>query len=143
MLLMVMICNAQNSNTTATTEDSIRNVINHLFEGMLNADSSTIENSFSRSAVLQTIATDKQGLIQIKNEMVSDFASSISKLKKGDADERIEFSSILIDGPLASVWTPYQFFYKGSYSHKGVDSFQLVRINGIWKIQYLIDTRRK
>jgi hypothetical protein len=50
---------------------------------------------------------------------------------------------IRIDASLAIVWAPYEFYYKGKYSHKGVDSFQLVRVNGVWKIQYLIDTRRK
>lgn len=40
------------------------------------------------------------------------------------------------------VWAPYQFYYKGKFSHCGADSFQLVRINGKWKIQYLVDTRR-
>jgi hypothetical protein len=47
------------------------------------------------------------------------------------------------DGALAVAWTPYKFYYKGNFSHCGIDSYQLVRINGIWKIQYLIDTRRK
>ena len=35
------------------------------------------------------------------------------------------------------------FYYKGQFLHCGVDSWQLVRLNGVWKIQYLIDTRRK
>ncbi|HEY4150385.1 MAG TPA: hypothetical protein VGM41_15710, partial [Chitinophagaceae bacterium] len=58
-------------------------------------------------------------------------------------DERIQFETIRIDGALAIVWAPYQFFYNGKLNHCGADSFQLVRSNGKWKIQYLIDTRRK
>jgi len=50
---------------------------------------------------------------------------------------------IKIDGPLAFVWAPYNFFYKGKFSHCGVDCFAMVRMNGSWKIQYIIDTRRK
>jgi len=64
-------------------------------------------------------------------------------MPKDAADERIVFETIRIDGPLASVWTPYNFYYEGKFSHCGVNSFQLVKINGEWKIQYLIDTRRK
>jgi len=74
---------------------------------------------------------------------VDDFAGIISKMQKGDADERIIYDVIKIDGPLAIVWAPYKFYYKGVFSHCGVDSFQLVKINGEWKIQYLIDTRKK
>jgi hypothetical protein len=59
------------------------------------------------------------------------------------ADERITFETIKIDGPLAVAWTPYKFYYEGKFSHCGVNSFQLVRLNGAWKIQYLIDTRRR
>jgi hypothetical protein len=44
---------------------------------------------------------------------------------------------------MATVWTPYTFYYKGQYSHKGINSFQLVKLKEGWKIQYLIDTRYK
>jgi len=57
--------------------------------------------------------------------------------------KKITFSNILIDGNLASVWTPYEFYFKGQFSHCGVNSFQLVKSNNEWKIQYIIDTRRK
>jgi ketosteroid isomerase-like protein len=128
---------------TQTAADSVKAAVNALFDGMKNSDASAIQNAFADSAVLQTIANTKEGKLVIKNESVTDFATSISKIAKGDADERIQFETIKIDGPLASVWTPYKFYYKGQFSHCGVDSYQLVRINNLWKIQYLIDTRRK
>jgi len=58
-------------------------------------------------------------------------------------DERVTIGELLIDNQLASVWTPYQFYYKEQYSHQGANSFQLVKGVDGWKIQYLIDTRRK
>ncbi len=79
----------------------------------------------------------------VKNEMPEGFAKSVSSMPKGAADERISFETVKIDGPLALAWTPYSFYYDGKFSHCGVNSFQLVRFNGEWKIQYLIDTRRK
>ena len=126
-----------------TTEDSVKNVINRLFEGMKSANPEMIENSFADSAILQTIGRDKEGKTVIRTSTVASFSSSISKLKAGAADERIKFETIKIDGPLALVWTPYSFYFNGAFSHCGVNSFQLVRINDEWKIQYLIDTRRK
>jgi Putative lumazine-binding len=125
-----------------TTEDSVKVAVKLLFDGMMSSDSAKIQNAFADSAILQSISI-KDGKIVIQNEMVKDFVASISKLPKDAADERILFETIKIDGPLASVWTPYKFYYKGVFSHCGVDSYQLVRINGVWKIQYLIDTRRK
>ena len=141
--LLVVICLISISLFSQTTEDSVKAAVNKLFEGMKNSDPALITASFADSAVLQTIGTSREGKTIIRNEKVSEFAESVSKSAKGDLDERIEYGSIKIDGALASVWTPYKFYYKGQFSHCGVNSFQLVRINGAWKIQYLIDTRRK
>lgn len=131
------------SISAQTTQDSIKAAVNLLFDGMRAANASIIHAAFADSAILQTIARNKDGRVIIKNESVKDFAAQVSKLPKDSADERIVFESIKIDGPLASVWTPYKFYYAGKFSHCGVDSYQLIRLNGIWKIQYLVDTRRK
>lgn len=131
------------SVTAQTTEDSVKASINQLFAGMKNSDAASIKGAFADSAILQTIGRSKEGKTIIRNEKIDDFAKSVSELKKGAADEQIVFETIKIDGPLAIVWTPYKFFFDGKFSHCGVNSFQLVRINGIWKIQYLIDTRRR
>ena len=126
-----------------TAEDSVKTVINNLFTAMKNADPVLLKSCFADSMVLQTISRDKEGKLLVRNDAPSGFIDFISKESPGNADERISFETIKIDGPLASVWTPYQFYYKGQFSHCGVNSFQLVRFNGVWKIQYLIDTRRR
>lgn len=126
-----------------TTEDSVKTVINQLFTGMKNADAAMLKRCFADTAIMQTIAVNKEGKTIIRNEKVSEFIDFVGKQAKDDADERIEFGSVQIDGGLASVWTPYKFYYKGKFSHCGANSFQLVRFQGEWKIQYLIDTRRR
>ena len=126
-----------------TPEDSVKAVINQLFDAMRNIDGAKLKDAFADSAILQTISRTKEGGFRVVNEPVDRFVNSISRLPKDSADERINFESIKIDGPLASVWTPYKFYYAGKFSHCGANSFQLVRINGLWKIQYLIDTRRR
>lgn len=126
-----------------SAEDSIKTTINTLFTAMKNADAGLLRTAFSDSALLQTISRDKDGKTIVKTEQVSDFAGLVATLKKDSADERISFETIKIDGPLAIVWTPYNFYYNGRFSHCGVNSFQLVRFEGTWKIQYLIDTRRR
>jgi hypothetical protein len=110
---------------------------------MRNADSSAVAGVFSMDCTMQTIATDKAGKTVVRTEQVSRFASSIARQKPGVIDEQITFETIKIDGPLAIVWTPYRFIYNGNYSHGGVNMFCLVNLGGQWKIQYLIDTRKK
>lgn len=125
------------------TEDSIIATIQQLFTGLRTANAALVKEAFADSAILQTIRRRPDGSSYVQLESVKEFCETVGRLKKDSADERIRFESVKIDGPLASVWTPYQFYYAGTFSHCGVNSFQLVRINNRWKIQYLIDTRRK
>jgi len=125
-----------------STEDSVKAAVNLLFTGMIQSDAAKIRSSFTDSAILQSIV-EKDGKTRTRTESVEEFAQSISKLEKGVADERIRFDVIKIDGPLAIVWAPYSFYYKGQLNHCGVDSFQMLLVDGVWKIQYLVDTRRK
>ncbi|MGZ3838518.1 MAG: nuclear transport factor 2 family protein [Flavisolibacter sp.] len=122
---------------------SIKENLNRLFEGMRRSDTGMIRSAFAPGAVLQTIARDREGKIQLETAPLDSFLVSISHPHQKTYDERIRFDQIRIDGDLASVWTPYQFYLGETFHHCGVDSYQLVRLNGEWKIQYLIDTRRK
>lgn len=129
--------------TAQTAEDSVKAVVNDLFTAMKNADPVLLKSVFADSAILQTITRNKEGKTEVKTDEVSGFIDFVGKQAKDAADERISFDVIRIDGPLAIVWTPYKFYFNGKFSHCGVNSFQLVRFNGNWKIQYLIDTRRR
>lgn len=126
-----------------SAEDSVKAVINKMFTAMKKADGEMLRNTFSDSIVFQTISRDKGGATVVKNESSAGFISQIGKATPGSLDERITFETIKIDGPLAFAWTPYSFYYNNNFSHCGVNSFQLVRFDGVWKIQYIIDTRRK
>src|SRR6187549_4260701 len=136
-MFISIVTNAQ------TAEDSARAVVNQLFTAMKTVDAALLKDAFADSAVLQTIRRKQDGTFFVQNEKVSDFVEQIGKAKKDSLDERITFETVKIDGPLAIAWTPYKFYYAGNFSHCGVNSFQLVRINGRWKIQFLIDTRRR
>lgn len=125
-----------------TAEDSVKAVINQFFKAMKTADGKLLLSCFGDSAILQTIV-EKDGSTTVKNEDIKEFADFVSQVKENDADERITFHDIKVDGPLAMAWTPYKFYWKGEFSHCGVDVFQLVKTNAGWKVQYIIDTRRK
>ena len=131
--IMVLQVNAQ------TAEDSVKATINKMFAAMKNSDAASLKECFADSAILQTIMRNGK----VRNEQVANFINQISKLPKDSADERIKFDLVRVDDALAIAWTPYEFYYAGKFSHCGVNSFQLVRLNGQWRIQYLIDTRRR
>lgn len=122
-----------------TSQKEIIKPIENLFNAMKSADSLGVKNAFSDSAIMQTFGKNQE----IRTDKVEDFAKQVGASKAGDLDERFTISKILVDGNMASVWVPYQFYYKGNFSHCGVNSFQLAKLNNEWKIQYIIDTRRK
>jgi hypothetical protein len=134
--------NAQSLNAAGSfdSENEVKQVIQNMFRAMQQADTSLLKTCFSDHVIFQTILNKPEGAL-IKTESVNNFIQSIGKQTPNALDERIEFGAIQIDPLMATVWTPYTFYYKGQYSHKGVNSFQLVKLKEGWKIQYLIDTR--
>jgi hypothetical protein len=133
-----------NVNLYAQSEqEAVKATVNRMFEGMRKSDSSMIRSTFSDRGILQTIAKTKDGNTIIRSEPLDTFLVAVTKPHTEVYDERIEFGAIHIDSDLASVWTPYKFYVGDKFSHCGVNSFQLVKLAGEWKIQYIIDTRRR
>lgn len=131
------------SANAQTAEDSVKLVINSLFTAMKNNDADLLRSCFADSAILQTLGKAPDGKLLVKSETLDAFVKSVASAPPNSLDERISFNVLKIDGPLAMAWTPYSFYFKEAFSHCGVNSFQLVRVSGAWKIQYLIDTRRR
>ena len=48
--------------------------------------------------------------------------------------ERIWEPEVLVHGPIAVVWAPYDFYVDGEFSHCGIDAFQLLRTDDGWTI---------
>jgi hypothetical protein len=48
--------------------------------------------------------------------------------------ERYWSPTVLVRGPIAVVWAPYEFWQDGKTSHCGVDVFDLVKIDGEWRV---------
>lgn len=142
-LIVLTVLAGTTSLRAQTAEDSVKAVINKMFTAMKNADGAALKSCFADSAIMQTIGRNTEGKTIIRNDGTAGFIDFVSKEKPGAADERISFETVKVDGPLAIAWTPYNFYYNGQFSHCGVNSFQLVRMGGEWKVQYIIDTRRK
>lgn len=136
------LAQSSNLNLSNDSEKEVKQVINNMFQAMKQADTVLLKTCFADKVIFQTILNKPEGAV-VSNQSVNDFIQSIGKQMPNILDERIEFGAIQIEPLMATVWTPYSFYYKGNYSHKGVNSFQLVKFKEGWKIQYIIDTRYK
>ncbi len=128
---------------TNTDETAVKATINQLFEGMKKSDSTLLKSAFAPDARMETIAKNKEGKTIVRADGVAAFVKAIAKPHTEIYDERLMSYDIKIDGDLATAWTPYQFYVGDKFSHCGVNTFTMVRLDNSWKIWYIIDTRRK
>ncbi|GAA4468148.1 nuclear transport factor 2 family protein [Nibrella saemangeumensis] len=124
-------------------EQTVRATITQMFDGMRKADTTLFKAVFAPNATLQSVIKNKEGVVSVRQEAIPGFIASVGKQTAGALDERLSGMDIKIDGELATAWTPYTFYYNKQKSHCGVNVFTLVKLNGIWKIQNIIDTRRR
>lgn len=130
-------------NNKVNEESEVKATINILFEGMYKGDSSLVHSVFHSSNRLMTCYIDKNGTEQLAEENLQDFLDAVGTPRDEIWDEKIIFTSVLVDLHLAQVWTEYEFYLDGVFSHCGINAFQLVKENGNWKIIQLIDTRKR
>lgn len=128
----------------ASEEKMVQNTIDSFFKAFHQQDSTALKETVSKDIVLQTIGKNEAGREVVKTENFSNFLKSIVSIPTTTKfEEKILSYNIQIDGAMANAWTSYEFWVNGSFSHCGVNSFQLFKDQGTWKIIYLIDTRRK
>lgn len=57
-----------------------------------------------------------------------------SRYRTGNFQERYWDPIVHVRGSLAVVWAPYEFLRDGKTTHCGIDSFEMVRQDGQWRI---------
>lgn len=131
------------SSFAQTDEELVRNTLDTFFEGLHKGDSALIKTAIHSKIHMQTAYKNKEGESLLKFISKENFLNAISSKKADEVWlEKLSSYTIKIDGILASIWTPYQFFVNDKLSHCGVNFFQLFNNKGKWEIIYVVDTRR-
>ena len=124
-------------------EAEVRKAVETFFEGFHAKDTIKLRSVCKEELVLHSV-TVKKDLNEFKIENVSNFLKTIASIPNTVRfEEKILSYKIQTDGVIAHVWTPYEFHLNGKLIHSGVNSFQLVKDKGLWKITYCIDTRKR
>ncbi|MFK7749414.1 MAG: nuclear transport factor 2 family protein [Kordia sp.] len=131
-------------NAQTDDEKAAKQAVIQFFEGFHKKDSVMMQAVVHKDLILQTTFTTKSGEAVLRNQPADGFIKAVVTRPDSQTwNEKILSYNVQVDGNMANVWTPYEFWLNGTFLHCGVNSFQLFKDNGQWKIIYLIDTRRK
>jgi hypothetical protein len=131
------------SSSLVAQESSPKKTIDDFFIAFHAKDTLALKQICHSDIVLRTIANTKEGN-KLELESFDDFLKSIATIPSNlKVVEKIIDYKVEIDGNLAHVWTPYEFYVNDKLSHIGANAFTLYNDNGKWQIIHLIDTRRK
>lgn len=140
----IILLNLSVFSQTGDISNSPKNLVENFFVAFHAQDTSALKIFAIEGVKLESVSMDAEGNTKLTSEEYSNFIKSIASIPaEASFEEKLHEFRIEENGPLATVTTPYSFYYDGNFSHCGVNSFQLVKFNGEWKIVYLIDTRGK
>jgi len=131
-------------NAQESDEQKVKNTIDEFFEGFHKKDSVAVRKTVNAAIQMHTIGKNKEGKESISSVPFDNFLQAIVKIPDSVQFRELLLSyDIRIDGSMAHAWTPYEFWFNETFSHCGVNSFQLFKEGDEWKIISIMDTRRK
>lgn len=125
-----------------TPEETVKNTVDTFFEAFHARDSEGMNRLIHADARLQRTAPNVEGIQSLRTQNFQDLVAGIVSMPDSTVfKEKLLSYAIQVDGPLAHVWTPYEFWLDGELHHSGANSIQLFLDDGNWKIMYLVDSR--
>ena len=144
LLLILFITSpimAQTLSDSMEESDEVREVIFTLFEGMEASDGDVLRSVLIENATLHTVRSSETGT-ELAETDINQFIEPVAGSEPGTLIEEILYISVNVDGDLATAWMDYHFYRGVEFSHCGVNSMNLIRKAGEWKIFSIVDTRR-
>lgn len=119
----------------AGDREDILNVVERFFDALRDRDSGVWDEIMLDEGQITAHREQADGswILSPKNNR-----EQIDRLEtdKGYVDERIWDPTVLVHETMAVVWAPYDIYIDGALLHCGIDTFQLFKIEGQWKINH-------
>jgi hypothetical protein len=142
ILALAALAHPLHAQTSSSDEAEVLAVVEALFGGMRAADSSAVRSTLHPETRLVAVAEGEGGPV-LRAESMDGFVAAVGTPHEETWDERIWDPEVRIDGRLATVWVPYAFYLGETFSHCGIDAFQLYESADGWRIFQIADTRRR
>lgn len=138
-ILITQISFSQNKN-----KEELNKVLNTFMESIVKSDSITFYNLFLEKqvnwvGVYKDRTQQKRLEKDLKNEaFFTDDYKTFFRSVNGQAEEKFDNIKIIEDGNLASINFDYSFWFKQKMFNWGKESWQLIKIDGKWKITSVV-----
>ena len=113
--------------------------VDGLFDAMAMHDTHTARQLIVPGA--QFVVVQPDGTSAMRDD--AGFIESLAQRPESVLRERMWNHQVLVDGPMAQVWGPYDFHIDGAFSHCGVNSIGLVRGADGWRVAAVSYTMRR
>lgn len=112
--------------------------VERFFGGMRAQDAAALNAVVLDDATLTSQAVRPDG-VRLRRTPAKGWIEGVSG--QVGLDERMWDPVVMRRGPIAMVWAPYEFRVNGKSTHCGIDVFDMVKVEGTWKIAHLMWTQ--
>tara|TARA_B100000029_G_scaffold336494_1_gene328595 strand:+ start:4281 stop:4757 length:477 start_codon:yes stop_codon:yes gene_type:complete len=133
LILAVMLSYSIISFSQSNDRAVILETVQKFFDSIEFRDKQLLESILVPNSLNISARELDDGEAQINVMSYDEVVSALTRPGR-NAKERSWDETVLIQGNIAVVWTPYDFHVDGVFSHCGIDSFQLIKQDGQWLI---------
>jgi len=135
VLLLVQasaIAVAQGQPAAVAERDAVVNTVQAFFDTMAAKDVEGARRIMMPQALFNGVG-ERDGKPTLRTFTNEEYLKDLAGMKQA-LRERMWNPEVRIRGAIASVWTPYDFWIDGKYSHCGIDRFDLVKTADGWRL---------
>jgi len=129
-LLTTAILHAPIAAQTSADHDAILKTVQAFFDTMTAKDVEEARKILMPQGRFHAVRMRDGNIRSFSNEeYLADLQAGKRMLR-----ERMWNPEVRVHGAIATVWTPYDFWIDGKFSHCGIDAFDLVKTDEGWKL---------
>ncbi|MDT8368514.1 MAG: hypothetical protein RQ745_04865 [Longimicrobiales bacterium] len=122
------------SSASSAREAEVIAVVEDFLEAISARDGATMEALSLPGGSVHSVALGDDGSLEgVNSRALAEDAARIPEASD-PLLERMWDPVAMVHGRLAMVWTPYDFWVDGEWSHCGVDAFTLVETDAGWRV---------
>lgn len=132
LIFLLSLCGSVNAQD-ANDRGAVLATMDRFFAALAASDRQGLEETTMVGSVFVSASVDGDGNESVSSTSRESFVNALSN-PASKMLERYWDPTVLVQENIAMFWAPYDFHINGEFSHCGIDSFQLFRVDGNWLI---------